>query len=346
MTVLNARSNGNLLPICIRESIGPNSQTSVVQRNSLLIKPSVLLGYDQFNKKNLKWGVSYVGDTLMRGIPTQIFKSCFSLDDINATVSANYYISDPDKFQSYLGPNQTYVLQIDVRVKNRAGQSDQFVYHVFRYTPNPRRIREQQSLETPDGVYCEGRTSKLSIPTNIPERFSLNSEIFLPKFQNSIYSYHGLYDMELEITRLDMWYPDPRGSTNVFHYSEIHDFATGLSFRFNNANRQCEVTNITILSSDAVVSVDNANLVEISSPAHLFLLDDTIYQYTGEKSCRDYIVCHVWISETSSNNRTEHREWYWASSVNGRPVAQSFPVKFINKQYEGLSLVNSYEASK
>ncbi|CAF3966179.1 unnamed protein product [Rotaria sp. Silwood2] len=338
--------NQQPIPLCARQVIGDNSQTSVIAPNSLIVKPSILLGYDPRNQNNNIWGNEYIGDEELRGIPTNKFRSCFYISDIQATVDATYYASDVTKFQAYLPANESIILKIDVQIKNNSGYQDTYTYNVFRYTPNPSRQEEHQALETPAGVYCQNRTSTLAVPQNIPERVSVNSEVFIPLANKSIFSTSNLYDTRFQFSGFNVWYPDPFGGPRWSHYAEIHDFATGLNYQYNYTTRQCSVLDISTGGNDAVVVDGKPNLVQMGSAQHLFLMDDITYQYTGEKQCRDRVWCYVWIGEkSSSNNIYEHREWYWASSINGEPLQESFPMKMVLKNYVNGSLISEIETT-
>ncbi|CAF3164963.1 unnamed protein product [Rotaria socialis] len=323
-------ANQQAVQKCFRQELTGTSQTSVIAQKTLYVKPSILLGFGPRNEENTQWGNRYVGDTDLRGIPANKFIACFDVPDIEATVSATYYVSDVTKFQAYLRSNQSIILQIDVEIRNRNGRQDRYTYNVFRYVPNPSRREERQALETPSGVYCAGRTSTMDTPSNIPERLSSNSEAFMPQLNSSILSAHGLYDTEFRLTRFDVWFPDPFGGPQWLHYSEIHDFATGLNYQYNYTNHQCNVRPLTPGANDSVPVDGKPDLIQMGSPQHFFLLDDITYQYTGEKRCRDNIWCNVWIGEKSVGNKTiEHREWYWAANINGEVVKEPFPVKFL-----------------
>jgi hypothetical protein len=240
------------------------------------------------------------------------------------------------KFHAYLPRNQSIILQLDVTATT-AARSESYSYNVFRYSPNPGRREERQALETPTGVFCLGRTPTLPLPTNIPDRVSANAEFIMRNFNNSIISSHNLYDTEFQFTRFDAWYPDPQGRSDWLHFTDLHDFGTGLSYRYNHSNRQCTYRNISQNSGDAVsVDEDHANLLQMGNPQHLFLMDDMNFQYTGEKRCRDGVWCNVWIGEKVSplnNSIIEHREWYWATSVNGEPLTQWIPMKLVEKRF-------------
>ncbi|CAF4364018.1 unnamed protein product, partial [Adineta steineri] len=92
--VLTNNSNPLQTPKCVRQVINTTSETTVYQSNTLMLKPSALLGFDGRNQINPLWGIQYDGNEDLRGIPTNRFKSCFYLDDIKATVSATYCISN------------------------------------------------------------------------------------------------------------------------------------------------------------------------------------------------------------------------------------------------------------
>jgi hypothetical protein len=262
-------------------------------------------------------------------------------------VAATYHVSDVTKFQAYLPSNQSIILQIDVRVRNQAGRQDAYSYNVFRYTPNPGRREERQALETPAGVFCPNRSATLAVPGNIPERASTNAEIYMPAFNNSIVSSHNLYDTEFQFSRFDAWYPDPSGGPAWLHMTEIHDFGVGLSYHYNHTNQHCRVRNISTNFNDGVAVEENPSLIQMGDPQHLFLMDDITFIYTGEKRCRDRVWCHVWIGEKPMpNNTVQHREWYWASNVNGEPLAQWIPMKLVIKQMLLDIPVFSFEMSK
>ncbi|CAF2468561.1 unnamed protein product [Rotaria sp. Silwood2] len=333
------------LPICSRQPITSQSETSIVLPNTLLLKPSILLGYDPNNQINSQWGIRYDGDEISRGIPANRFKSCFYVRDIKATVSATYYVSDVNKFQAYLPKNTSIVLKLDVTVTHPSKGRKSYTYNIFRYTPNPGRGEERQALETPTGVFCADRISTLPVPSNIPERVSANSEFFaLNSNKSSIISTHNLYDTEFQFTRFDVWYADPNGGSRWFHYTEIHDFAVGLSYQYNHSNDQCTVRDINTDFNDAVPTTDHPNLLQMGSPQHTLLMDDMTYQYTGEKQCRDRVWCHVWIGEKLGvNNTAEHREWYWASRVNHEELQQPIPTKLVIKRYSSVGLLFSFE---
>jgi hypothetical protein len=334
-------------PECLRQVITSETKTSIIEEDTLYLKPSIILGFDPFNQPDPRWGLRYETEGNLRDIPTNIFKSCFYVDDINATVKVTYHTSDVTKFHAYLPVNESIILQLDVNMTANVGRQQAYTYNVFFYLPNPTSWQERQALETPSGVYCQNRTSEKAVPSNIPERISTNAESSLPTLNNVIVSSNNLYDTEYQFSRFDVWYPNLAGRSDWIHLTEMHDFAVGLSYRYNHENRQCIVSDISVNTTDAVPVDGNPNLLQMGDPQHLFLMDDITYQYTGEKSCRDRVWCNVWIGENQlSDNTVEHREWYWAIRVNNEPLAQWIPMKFIVKRYVSGTLNFTSETSK
>lgn len=258
---------GNARFQCFSESINSSaSQTSTIQPGTLVLKPSVLLGYDARNQRNPDWGLSQIDDSSVRGIPTNVFRSCFYLQDIQASVSATYQISDVTRAQVYLATNQSTILEINVEVVTQSGQRESYTYNVFRYTPNPNQRELQQAVETPAGVYCLNRISTLAVPSNIPERFSINSEAFVSTVDNSIFSANEIFDKAVQFTRSELWAADSSG-LSMTHFTEIHDFGTGLRYRYNHQNRHCQVDDIVPVGGDVSTVDGRPNLVQMVSHA-------------------------------------------------------------------------------
>jgi len=331
----------------LRQLINSDTQTSVIERDTLYLKPSVILGFDPRNQVDPDWGIRYESDGFLRDIPTNIFKSCFYVRDINATVKVTYHVANATNFITYSPLNESLILQFDVNMTAIPGGERVYTYNVFRYIPNPSRREERQALETPSGVYCLNRTSEKPVPANIPDRISTNAEAYLPAFNKSVFSSHNLYDTEWQFSRFEAWYPDRSGGFEWIHRTEMNDFGVGLSYHYNHYNRQCRVNDINVNTSLATPTDGDPTLLQMGDPQHLFLLDDITYQYTGEKRCRDRVWCDVWIGENRyPNNTVEHREWYWAIRVNNNPLAQSLPMKFIAKRYISGNLNFTFETSK
>lgn len=329
---------------CGRVLLDTNSETSVVVKNTSLIKPSVLLGFDPRNKKNVNWSIKFVNNSQIRGYPALKFTSCFFVTDIRATVSVDIYVLNEMLFNIQSADNQSIILQMDVRVKRADGQPESYTYNVFRYVPNPTRREQRQALETPAGVFCPGRTPGRPIPQNVPERVSSNNEALIPEAGASIVSTHGLYDTEVQFTRSDVWFVNPAAGSRWQHYTELHDFANGLRYQYNRTTRQCQVGDILKNSTDATTVPGQPNLIEMGTPQHFFLMDDIEYQYTGEKLCRDRVMCHVWIGEKKVDDTTfQHREWYWGYSIDDKEIEPWIPIKFVWKTYKNAVVVNSYE---
>jgi hypothetical protein len=339
--------NNRLENICARQVINSTSQTSVIAVNTLIVKPSILLGFDPRNKKSPDWSITYQGNGTSRGLPTEQFTSCFFVQDIKATFAVTYHVLNENVFLAPSPDNQSILLQFSVRVKSENKPVESYTYNVFRFVPNPIRQEQRQALETPAGTYCNGRDPGLPVPKNIPERVSSNTEFFVPDANASIFSAHTLYDTEFQYSRFDAWFPDQDGGPVWDHYVTLHDFSAGLSYQYNPSTLECDVRDIDPNAGDTSPVDGRPDLIQMASPQHLFLFDDIEYQYTGEKPCRDRVLCHVWIGRKElGSGAAQQREWYWAFSINDQPLVQWIPMKLILKNYADSAPTSVFEFSE
>ncbi|CAF1014057.1 unnamed protein product [Didymodactylos carnosus] len=321
-TVSTLILDGAPVPLCLKSVIDNQFPTSNV--SGTVLKPSILLGYDSKNKINPAWATRFVGETILRGIPVDIFIACFYVQDIQTTVEATYYYSNVTKFHGYLGRNTPILLQIDVKTV-AFGKQESYQYNIFRYTPYPRPNQEIRALETPTGYFCKNRNSTKPLPSDLPERLSVNSETQVPQLNNTILSGHELFDKQAEFVRLDLFFG------RLGHFTEIHDYRTGLSYRYEHMTQRCTVNDING-QFDGVQVEGQPNIVRMRDGLEFFLLDNTTFHYTGVRHCRERVNCHVWIGEKAlDGNRkgTQHREWYWAFEMNGVELRNLIPIKFI-----------------
>ncbi|CAF1064381.1 unnamed protein product, partial [Didymodactylos carnosus] len=319
LTISTFIYEGLAVPLCARVPITNQFPTSNI--SSTILKPSILLGYDRNNMVNNEFATRYDGETIINGLPVSIFRSCFYVSDIQVTVNATYYFTNPWKFQSYLGQNKSLLLQIDVLSETGSGEKLNYIYNIVRYLPNPSSDQERQLLETPAGVFCLNRTNTKNLPKNFPLRMSINTETSIIQTNNtSIYSDYQLVDEQLDFVRID-YYSHDRHSRDIFDYS------TGLYYKYLPQIQQCIVSN---LSAEVGISTTDQNrtYVRMKTITELLLLDNiTQYHYTGIKNCHDRVQCDVWIGQKSVNNITEQFEWYWAREFDGNQLEEVLPIK-------------------
>lgn len=251
--IYSIATDGQAKWTCVQQTIAADSQTSTIQPDTLFIKPSVLLGYDNRNQNNLQWGVVYNGTSPIREIPTNVFRSCFYLSDIHATVSATYYISDPKQYESYFPQNFSIVLQIDVSVVSDDRRQKSYVYNIFFYTTDLSQDKAEQQLDTPEHVFCPKRINSLQLPNDLPERFSFNQERILTTQNMTIKSESNVFDRISGFSRLDKWIQTANDS-RLDRLIELDDFATGLRYQYDQRKQSCSVSSIT--EGETAVPVD------------------------------------------------------------------------------------------
>ncbi|CAF1158382.1 unnamed protein product [Didymodactylos carnosus] len=191
-------------------------------------------------------------------------------------------------------------------------------------------------------IFCRNRTNTLGLPKNLPDRLSINTELLIPFNNYSIVSGHETYDKHFQFVKYDVYL------SNQQHQTEIHDYNTGLTYRYEHQTKRCTVGNITTSSNDAVAVDDHPNFVRMRDGPDFLLLNDIDFHYAGIRQCRDHVQCHVWIGEKPhpDNKGFEHREWYWAFEVNNIQLSEFVPLKMIISElnFEGKKL-SSVEVS-
>lgn len=325
-----------------------NPITSIVAPNTLLLKPSVLLGYER-SLAPVPRTLNYQGTGRARHLMADIFTSSFNVPDIKATAQVTYYILNETVYPGVVKNNQPPIVQMDVSISTYDGsKTDRYSYNIFSLNPSPRRRELRQALETPEGVYCQGRSRGFRLPEDLPERAVSNSEGYVPDASGLVITTHGSYDTEADITRAEYRLVAVNDSSNLQHVSILHDFLNGLSYVYDYKTRECAVQDIKVDEGDATIVDGQPNIVGMATPRHLFQFDDVSYQYTGEKPCRDRFMCNVWIGiKNVTNGGYEYREWYWATSINDEPLRRWIPMKYVVKSYDSTGkYLNAFNSGK
>lgn len=208
------------------------------------MKPSVLLGYDHRNQPNPNWGVVYNGTTYIREMPAHIFRSCFYLSDIHATISATYYISDSNQFESYLPKKANMILQIDVSAISDELPQQNYVYNIFDYVSDLSEDEAEEQLDTGEHIFCPKRINSLSLPNDLPTQFSFNQERFQTTQNFTLKSELNIFDRIVGFVQMDSWIPMVN-SSKLSRLIELDDFATGLHYQYDQEKKSCSISPMT-----------------------------------------------------------------------------------------------------
>ncbi|CAF4068948.1 unnamed protein product [Rotaria sp. Silwood2] len=324
--ILHLITDGQTSPACLRQVIGPLATTSTI-RLTPFIKPSVLLGYNARDEINLNFGTKFIRASQLSFMPVNIFESCFYLNDLRITVAVTYHMTDIEKFPSFGYMNDSVPLRIEVRTKSTLADNEEtYFYNIFRFLSNLTAEQQQQALSIPAGIFCLNQTNTKPAPSNLSDKISMNGEIqILSGEEFAIESVDTIYDRPFQFAQFKVW------SNNSAQTIELHDFATGLIYRYFTSTQQCNVWRINSSMSDALPIPNQSHFFQMAQPLHLFLLDDMNFQYTGSRECHRQMRCHVWIGEKplSSGTGFERREWYWAYEFNNRTIEPWIPVRLV-----------------
>ncbi|CAF1433251.1 unnamed protein product [Rotaria sp. Silwood1] len=241
-------------------------------------------------------------------------------------------MTDIEKFPSFGYINDSVPLRIEVRTKSAPdGNEGSYFYNIFRFLPNLTPEQQQQALSMPAGVFCSNQTNTKPSPSNLSDKISMNGEILILFGKElAAESFDTIYDRSFQFAQFKSWL------NNGEHTIELHDFATGLVYRYLTSTRQCKVWTINSSISDAVPLPGQSQFVQMAKPLHLFLLDDMNFQYIGSRECHSQMRCHVWIGENALLNRSqyERREWYWAYQFNNQTIEPWIPIRLVNTRLD------------
>ncbi|CAF1080776.1 unnamed protein product [Rotaria sordida] len=324
-------TDGQILPVCLRQVIEPVATTSTIQ-SAIFVKPSVLLGYDARDAINPNFGTKFIRTSQLRFMPVNIFESCFYLNDSHVTVAVTYYMTDIATFPSFGYMNYSVPLRIEVRTKSAPdGNEGTYFYNIFRFLSDLTVEQQQQALSIPPGIFCLNQTNTKPAPSNFSDKISMNGEVLILFGKEIIIeSLDTIYDRSFQFAQFKSW------SKNGEQTIELHDFATGLVYRYLASTRQCKVWTFNSSMSDAIPMPGQSQFFQMASPLHLFLLDNMNFQYTGSRECHSHMLCHVWIGENARSNQSgfERREWYWAYQFNNQTIEPWIPIRLINTRLD------------
>ncbi|CAF3626372.1 unnamed protein product [Rotaria sp. Silwood1] len=303
---------------CTRLEIDKNEGQPIAI--SQIVKPSILLGFNERNEYNNRFYTRYVGSTTVRGgIAVQQFQSCFYVSEQNLTINATYFLKLSNSNVA------SDIVQIDVLSKNFSS-----TYNIIRFISN-----STLDITTPSGVFCPNRTITKKIPENFPSRLSLHAEALVPVLNTTsttIESYDRLIDQVLEFERID-YIGTKNNSLPSSATRMLIDYSVGLSYTYERETQQCTVMNMSV----------NTHMHTMSQIVFQFGTDNNVikFQYTGIHECdRDRLQCHRWIGQNEQVNFIQQYEWFWSAKYNQIDLQKFIPIKV------NINNINKHDQSK
>ncbi|CAL1263448.1 unnamed protein product [Larinioides sclopetarius] len=254
------------------------------------------------------------------GVWVKKWEACFS--DINASFA----------FANEIWKNSriSYLHNTDYIVSAEAQMGDVFLVSlVSNFDP-----KEPSDMEfmPPENVYCEGFTPQTNKkPPTISDYFSYDSELLIytnGEGVDPIVTHRTVYyDLTASIVRTDFFdvYQedlDTFSKVSERSMSIIHDFKSGIQYKFNPTTGTCEVD--AFLSTVGPISIKLTGKDKMQSGNEFFSLNADKIQYNGRFTTRDYEV-DVYTAPLDLYEEKYIFSWYF--TTNGTQIASKGEVE-------------------
>ncbi|XP_046580747.1 uncharacterized protein LOC124288277 [Haliotis rubra] len=303
-------------------------------------------------KFSKKYNVSYVGETMVRGIPVNQWTSCQVSPELHSTFRLDYYFSRPG-YKSASG-NEIIPIRFDIngqgsgswwgeiltekvssttclsasgefqgnQLDNVATSGIHNFSHVYEFSVfKPGPIKDMSVFETPRGVVCTGRKSSVPLP-KLVDQFTLDVEVDSGN-QTPPQNMKAYFDYNFKMLRFDRFYSkDDRHQYGAGLITKIEDYKTGLEYVIDRAEGNCTIQKMPEKIWRTVVG-DPHNITMMHAQ-ELLKLKDKSFVYQGVRMLRG-IPVNVWANVTK-NNMVQEVYFMKQAPVSGKPSPNSLIV--------------------
>ncbi|KAL4236845.1 hypothetical protein ACF0H5_005231 [Mactra antiquata] len=243
------------------------------------------------------FGEKYMGNTTVRGIHCDWWRSCLYWPQLRSNFTLDYYFTASDWSAPIQGS------PIPVRAVATGLQAKDFELrpfkHYYDYIDFRTVIADPTVFETPKGVVCSRKDTK-PVP-KLPKFYHYRQEI-IQDASNKIFQADVWYDKEYRYIRYDYRTASPAPPLNTENpITEIHDFNYGIRYTQDQVTGRCISSSISNSSFDVgenttiyYVNGTKGYVVHMKDPMQLFYLDSS-YAYTGQRYARG-LQCNVFTS--------------------------------------------------
>ncbi|XP_076438808.1 uncharacterized protein LOC143277791 [Babylonia areolata] len=277
----------------------------------------------------------YEGRSTVRGMLTDVWRSCVFWQDLNATMTVRWYFTVGEEWDTAVGVGR---VPVRCRVEGvvHSGPTPRPFLHLYEVTEFFSNLDgAPQVFETPAGTVCPHRKVTKAVP-GLPDRFSYSSEV-VDVESNSTLFIKTAYDNRLRLVmmeRVSPLPPHPRLRT-------IDDFNTGVRYSLDLTRGRCSTAAIPPSDPD-VISLAGASLPRMRTPQEFFFgLNASALSYEGVRNIEG-VNTEVWVGEWEGKTPTtptptptppspEILEFYfttpeWRQSEGGGRVKTRVPV--------------------
>lgn len=263
---------------------------------------------------NLMKQVQYKGTTTIRSTEVQQWHACLYLYEYDITLQIDMYFSNIGWAMALSPPTEMAPVRVEIQGtafdNNTASRK---VFHVvgdyvnFKPTPD----FDQQMVQPPPGVFCEGRYIGKPI-LSIPSSFTTFIEKIDMDYKRINYQ-TVWFDAEHRFIRYD----DKEASgTDPDPTSVVSDFTTGIKYNMDRFMGTCRPY-LLQHGDDFVVNayIQNSPAVEMIDSLEYFHIKRAEIIYVGKRKARN-TYCDVWsgIYYDYDLNKNVTVEWYFTEA--------------------------------
>ncbi|XP_067677024.1 uncharacterized protein [Haliotis asinina] len=232
-----------------------------------------------------RYGETYLGQSEVRGINCDLWRTCMYWDYFKANFTLDYYFSALNWTTSMTYPQVPVRADVTGIMRSTSGQRN--FHHIYDYYDFRPGIEPGLTVfETPPNVVCPNRKSLKLIPkvanqfyfrledTNVPGAHTVNKQVW--------------YDKEYKVIRMD--YAE-HGRPSI----RIDDFNRGTRYTIDKEYGNCSMTSLpdTVLDSKRV-GKDNHWFLELLDPLE-FLRLQANFVYVGQRTVRG-VNCDLFVA--------------------------------------------------
>ncbi|XP_046543513.1 uncharacterized protein LOC124253734 isoform X2 [Haliotis rubra] len=238
-----------------------------------------------------RYGETYLGQSEVRGINCDKWRTCMYWDYFKANFTLDYYFSALNWTTSMTYPQVPVRADVTGIMRTASGQMN--FHHIYDYYDFRPGIEPGLTVfETPQNVVCPHRKSLKLIPkianqfyfrledTNVPDAHTVNKQAW--------------YDKEYKVIRMD--YPD-QGRPAI----HIDDFNRGTRYTIDKEYGNCSMTSLpdTVVDSKRV-GKDNHWFLELLDPLE-FLRLQANFVYVGQRTVRG-LNCDLFVATVTGKS--------------------------------------------
>ncbi|XP_071117690.1 uncharacterized protein [Haliotis cracherodii] len=237
------------------------------------------------------YGEAYLGQSEVRGINCDHWRTCMYWDYFKANFTLDYYFSALNWTTSMTYPQVPVRADVTGIMQTASGQRD--FHHMYDYYDFRPGIEPGLTVfETPPNVVCPQRESVKLIPKVANQFYFRMEDTNVPSAHT--FNLQAWYDNEYKVIRVD--YPD-QGRPTI----HIDDFNRGTRYTIDKEYGNCSMTPLpdTVMDTKRV-GKGNHWFLELLDPLE-FLRLQADFVYVGQRTVRG-LICDLFVAKVTGKS--------------------------------------------